>query len=405
MSTLRLLIKGLRFGTRAKKRFIPFLVVYIFLSIVTIFLVGQFDPAQQEDLLSDKGVVVTAANWDVVTLQAADSIFSTYKARGDVEAVLYFRYINFGPSLRIFGIDTRYTWAWNDVRPNTLAKGHFISHRGQAMVSEDFSLDALTVGSTKAFVHAGIGTVLSFGTGANDPNAINVKIVGQFKKSPRAAEDTREWIILSKKDFESLVGILGLNQNTDVYVRDVVILAAGNSLLSAFFGKDVYETVDQIANQVTSDISGNSAWDNTPTYTKRADKLQKRTFAVFAAVVGIFGTLFVSIIYSYLITRFRNREMAILKAIGYKSRQIQIIVLGEIINVALGGFIIGLLLFQLVIYVQAVFLYNQIYYRWVLTSVTSFLALLAIVIFSIPGFLILSRRSLSIRPIEILRQM
>ena len=115
---------------------------------------------------------------------------------------------------------------------------------------------------------------------------------------------------------------------------------------------------------------------------------------------GIFGTFMVSTLYSYLITRFRRREVAVLKAMGYNKWSVRTVVLSEILVVAVTGFLIGL------IAIQAFFYFSSpgSYVFWIMFSPTAVLSFLAVVLSSIPGFLLITTRILGVRPIEIFRQ-
>ena len=111
-------------------------------------------------------------------------------------------------------------------------------------------------------------------------------------------------------------------------------------------------------------------------------------------------TFVVSTLYSYIITRFRRREVAILKTMGYSKLHVRIAVLTEIILVAVVGFLTGLATIQLFI----IFTKTGAYIHWIYNSPTAILAFFAVVASCIPGFLLITMRTLQVRPIEIFRQ-
>ncbi|MHA2156810.1 MAG: FtsX-like permease family protein, partial [Candidatus Hodarchaeales archaeon] len=132
----------------------------------------------------------------------------------------------------------------------------------------------------------------------------------------------------------------------------------------------------------------------------KSDKDELRNMMFLSLVFGLFGTFMVSTLYSYLITRFRRREVAVLKAMGYSKWSVRIVVLSEILVVAVTGFTLGLFSIQMFIYLtrSSAYVYN------IVISSTAILSFLAVVLSSVPGFILITTRILGVRPIEIFRQ-
>ena len=133
---------------------------------------------------------------------------------------------------------------------------------------------------------------------------------------------------------------------------------------------------------------------------KFTNKDEIRNMMFLSLIFGLFGTFVVSTLYSYLITRFRRREVAVLKAMGYSKWSVRIVVISEILVVAVTGFAIGLLGIQAFIYLTrtSAYVYN------IVISSTALLSFLAVVISCVPGFILITTRILGVRPIEIFRQ-
>ncbi|MFX0052368.1 MAG: hypothetical protein ACFE8U_13875, partial [Candidatus Hermodarchaeota archaeon] len=93
------------------------------LSGATIVLLSFFDNFSREGLLEHRGVVILADDMDTLTLTKAESDIGG--AVPGSEAVIYFKYINFGSNLRIFSINPKYHWAFDEIKPINLKSGHF----------------------------------------------------------------------------------------------------------------------------------------------------------------------------------------------------------------------------------------------------------------------------------------
>ena len=125
---------------------------------------------------------------------------------------------------------------------------------------------------------------------------------------------------------------------------------------------------------------------------------QNKDRDVITFIIGITMGLFVSVIYAYLMSRFRKDEIAVLKALGYSSRHIRIALLAEIMTISMLGFAIGTSIIQWYLLriteasVLAVFDWNVIIATFVI-----------VVIIDIPGTLFASRRMMKVTPLDVFR--
>ena len=389
-------MKSIVFSTRSRRRFFTFVMVFSILSGATIILISYFDNFSRAGLLTHKGVVVEASefgNPGAVTLsQARTEIGSISEA----EKIIYYKYIDFGTSLRIFSINSQYPWAFTDLKPNNLVAGQFPTESNQVLVSEDVLL-ALedSQGTTDLYTEPVVGTTFTiFTSGASTNSSFKLSVSGIFEKTEFIADDTREWIFVTESAFTTITNPSHLNlADEDIYVHSVTVIASGE-----VFQGSAYDNVDEIEAGLRTSI--NPAYFDDPDFTRKSDKEETRSMMFLSLTFGIIGTFMVSTLYSYLITRFRRREVAVLKAMGYNKWSVRIVVLSEILVVAITGFLIGLLAIQGYIYFSS----TSSYIYYIIFSPTAFLSFLTVVLSCVPGFLLITTRILGVRPIEIFRQ-
>ena len=404
MGLLKLLRKSIVFSTRSRRRFFTFVIVFAILSGATILLLSYFDNFARQELLTHRGVVLKATGFGTgpnIRLDAAETAIGQNVI--GAEAVIYFKYVNFGTSLRIFSIDPKYPWAFSEIKPNNLVSGSFPNSDDEVMVSEDIFValeDDEAGDDVYLFTKPVVGT--KFKLGEDIDSTFDLKVSGIFEKpeASTVATDTTptgtffEWILMTEDAFDLLVSSNHLDyDNDEIYVHSVSILATGD-FIQVFTGQ-TYDKVDTLASTYTN-LSGFQA----PTFTTKADKDETRNMMVLSLLFGLFGTFMVSTLYSYLITRFRRIEVAVLKAMGYSAWNVRIVVLSEILVVAITGYVIGLLAIQAYLYLVS----QGSYFFLIVFSSTAIFSFLAVVISCVPGFFLITFRILGVRPIEIFRQ-
>ncbi len=363
-----------------------------------------FESFDRQDLLRHRGIVVTASNWDTATESDADNLIKQVKGLNDNVKIMKIRYINFGSDFRIFGIDPELEWANPDVSPTRILEGRYVSGSGEVMVSDTFLIPSTNnLNGFQFYSDSSVGDTIYISSNVtqtqNDQKSgMAFKVVGKFATTGDILEDlksnNRRWMVMSNDDLDNLIDRY-LGNSVTIYVRHIVFIVQGALILDS----SPYDTVNKIGVSATDAVSGSTIWEN-PVYTPKSDKIEERNLRFLALIAGFVGTLIVATMYSYLISRFRRMEVAILKAIGYQRKHVLTFLLGEIISVSVIGFLIGLG------FVQAWLLINResAYVQWILISPLSASSFFAVVILSIPGFLLLSTRIFKVRPIEIFRQ-
>ncbi|MFX1284539.1 MAG: ABC transporter permease [Promethearchaeota archaeon] len=403
MGIFKLFLKSVVFSTRSKRRFFPFVIIFCILSCATIILLYNFDNFSREGLLIHRGVVVEVSTLGTVDYSEAKT--AIVPNIPGAEAVIYYRYVDFGNNLRICSISTKYKWAFSEIKPNDLVSGSFPENDRETLVSDKLLLtisDEEGTPAVRIFTKPVVGA--KFKIGISNETTFELKVSGIFRKPdpPSNIASGREWILIPEDSFETLIGGQNLDYgDAQINVHSISIIASGD-----VFSGASYSNVDRIA----ASLDGLGTEYRSPIYTSKTDKDAQRNMMFLSLLFGIFGTFMVSTLYSYLITRFRRREVAVLKAMGYSGWDVRIVVLCEILVVAITGFIIGLGAIQGYVWFirPSTYFYQFINFSYNLPfltpSLTAILSFLAVVLSCIPGFFLITIRILSVRPIEIFRQ-
>jgi hypothetical protein len=249
MGIYRLLLKSIVFSTRSKRRFIPFVIVFGLLSGATIILLYNFDNFSREKLLVHRGVVIKSASLDLVDLPTAQLDIGISDADTRTSAVIYYRYLNFA-SLRIFSMNPKYPWAFDEISPTDLKTGSFPKSNKDVLISEDAQL-ALedNLGGVSIYTKPVVGTTFKIGT--NPEVSIELRVCGIYRKSTEIENDLQEWIFITEETFTTLKDSYLELPDDQVYVHSVSIIASGD-----FISGNVYNNVDTLYDEVYNDING-----------------------------------------------------------------------------------------------------------------------------------------------------
>jgi hypothetical protein len=252
MGQLKLLTKSIVFSTRSRRRFFTFVAVFAILSGATIILLNYFDGFSRQELLDQKGIVLKASTFGTpgaLTLAEAQTSLGINDGQSlsGASKVIFYKYINFGSSLRVFSIDPHYPWAFTDLKPNNLAQGSFPSSSYKALVSEDLLLP-LQDSESGNFIYTKPGIGTTFTVGSSSDSEYELKISGIFKKPPIALQDpeAREWIFVTETAFNRLINdeYLGFSES-EIFVHSVTVIASAD-----LFGEKTYTNVDQLTSEL-----------------------------------------------------------------------------------------------------------------------------------------------------------
>lgn len=404
MGSLRVARKSAFFALRARKRLIVFVIIFGMLSGATLLLVGTFDSYNKQNLLDQRGVFIREQSPASINSTQYRSINTALdqnldEGKYEIHPVRYFNYPagSLSSYMRVVGIDHNAPWAFSEVKPNSIKSGRFIRSSDEAMVNEGFKvpLNWTEAGLSSMFASLQVDNSITF-EGNQDQMTLEVK--GVFKESPRMQQS---WLVISNDAFDDLITLLGKSSSIDVFYSEVSYIAAGG-MFEVLFG-DAYDTVADIADalgELRADTSTYGNWDFN--FKEKPVKAEARDQDLLSFVVGAVGGLIVATLYAYLITRFRRREVAILKAIGFNARNVRITLLAEILTVAFLGFLAATLVIEGYIRLTAGSEYIASLFTMPYTTIL--ISGSVVVVTCIPGFLLISWRILSVRPIEIFKE-
>lgn len=120
--------------------------------------------------------------------------------------------------------------------------------------------------------------------------------------------------------------------------------------------------------------------------------------------------LFLSTFYAILISQFRQRDMSILKCIGWGNNDVMILIVGEVLLVTLVSFLVLLQISFEILGIFAYFfsgvpaIFQGVVDFIVIQPVSLFTTFFVILAFQIPGLFIAQRRAISVPPMKALRE-
>ena len=371
-------MKGLLFATRPKRRVGAFALSFAFLSALTFISISLAEQSWTVDLRRDTAVWITQRDWETARTSDADDVLA---ALGDVEPVdkiVRVRYVNYR-DMHVFGVDVSSPWASEFINPGkVLEGGRFIrARKGEALTAGFFRC---TDGSLR--VSPAQGSRLTLMAGEEEKE---LKVVGELSVKGHS----KPCVVLSQDDFESVAP-----QRGAVYVHEIVLLARGSATLPSLFGNP-YDNVAQIRDRLRQKAAALSEryWQRPASGAETGGKSVSAA-RLAMLVVGVLGGFLVSLTYGYTISRFRMREAAVLKAIGYSSWQVGLMLVAEVVLVAGVGCFAGLA------GVRAYFLRALPSF----VSTPALLTLLVVFFLNVLGFFLVAMKAASVQPMALFRQ-
>ncbi len=380
-AAIRIFLKGLVFATRPRRRVAAFAASFVILSALTFISISLAEQSWTVDLRRDTAVWIAQEDWNTAREDDARAVVATLGDFKPVEEIAYVRYLEEGGT-RIFGVDVSHAWASEMVSPGKIARGRYLrSESGEAVTA-----GYLRCSDGGWHASPSVGSRLSLESRVGD-KPMSFTVVGEI----RDYEGTKPWIILSRADFDAIK-----SERTKVYVHELIFLARGSATLPGIFGNP-YENVRQIHKRLgeMAPVISERNWDPR---TIRYDDTEKRSISgarLAMLIAGVLGGFIVSLMYGYIISRFRMREAAVLKAMGYASWQVGILLVAEVVLVAGVGCVLGL------VGVRAYFMSAALPS---FVSMPAFLTLLVIFLLNCLGFFLVSMKAASVRPMELFRR-
>jgi ABC-type antimicrobial peptide transport system permease subunit len=406
MGLLRVFKKSVRFTFRTKRRFLVFLIIFGIVSTLIAFNIDELDKLQTDDLLDQKGIITERVEGSNITYTQANALYSDIVDKASelnipLQSSDIYLYKELDNYLRAHTIEIEHPWANDFAKPSLIQNGRYPESIDEIMVPQG-SYQNLNVTSNGQTVT--IRTQLTVGQKltliGNNGDQIDLKIVGTFDGSKHdivgGEDNINLWLFMDTDMFKQVIELFGYSlQDTLAYSTTYVV--DGLILLP-----ETYDKVDELNQAIKPLLTSNDAlygnWKNTaetlPIDQTKTDSRQIMVNLAFAAIGGII----LSILFAYLISRFRRREIAILKAMGYGHGAVRMALYGELITIAFLGFSVGLGSAQSLLFYLSDF-DNNSFIRWQ-AVLASFVIM---VIIALPGMFLVSRRILGVSPAEAFR--
>ncbi len=406
MGFFRIISRSSKFAVRVKKRFILLLLIYAIIAGFVGALVDDLDSYQTSDLLDQRGVYIEQAEEFSVTGTQGSALVSALNSATlgySLDDIQMYKYAQLDNQLRIYSFDLSRPWLHPNLNPDIVKTGSFPSSVGEALVpmgdiQKRNSTNGAVIESTIA-----VGSEFTFTTGANE---VTIRVSGIMDPSDYVGSENDDlWFFVDDSTFNDILALYGLDPEADTFVHSmaipIVIEGSGIPLFDIPTDKD-YENVADLEQTIQQDYlpddvtygNFNKNAETSPIDVKQKNRLQ--SLLTFVVAVG-FGALFV-FLFGMLIAKFRKREIAILKAMGYTRGSIQLSLVTEIFTDAIIGFTVGMGLIQLALLYMSDFEPSTLF-----RPVSVWISFLIVVLMSLPGTFIITWRSLGVSPMTIFR--
>lgn len=413
MGVLRIIRYGTEFSFRTKRIFI-FILFFFSLTFVTLYAMNEISRENTDLVLSQKTVILQQNSDFSVTAQEANSIASNFPTSKNTIFVMRYIYIQ-SLQMKIFSLDLRQPWANTIVQPNEIKQGSYITNGGnlgnssRVMYQALASRDLISLGNlSSSIAMSNTYSVNSIQKFSKANSIFDLKIVGLFDKNTNPGYNpTENWVLMPDSGFSALVTFLGIPAN-QVYAYQIIVVAHGYSetLASILFGNSlsIVKQDIQIATQNTGSLF---TLQFSP---KRAEVLTQAQSTDLILFIGVIGSPVVATLYAFIISRFRTREMAVLKAVGYSNRNVLVMILTEILTVSIIGFFLSVAGLQIILALNSQYNLHSTYvpFIWnpfvsIFPSMTAILTFIFVVVSNIFGFAIISQKTIKVRPVELFK--
>lgn len=411
MGVLRIVRYGTEFSFRTRRIFF-FIIFFIALTGVTLYSVNEISRENTDQLILQKVVVFQEKTPFTASVADANALAQQFSVRSNHVYVMRYIYIS-SLKMKIFSADLTQPWANNIVKPDEIRSGSYLSTSSdignntyQALASRNLiTLGNITGTNTVQMYNTfSVGSVQTF---TKATGSFNLKIVGLYDKKLDVPTN-ENWLIIPNSVFDGLVNFLGVQ--TSVYAYQVVIVASGYSetLAGLILGSSI-SNVNQ-NNKLAQSVNQQNQYFSLNTYPQIDQVQSQATSTDLILLIGLIGSPIVATMYAFIISRFRTREMAVLKAVGYSNRNVQIMILTEIAVVSVIGFLISVFGLQILLAMNSEYTLNTTYVPLIwnpfvslIPSGTAIATFLFVVISNIVGFFIISYRTIRVQPIELFK--
>ncbi|MDH5646895.1 MAG: ABC transporter permease, partial [Candidatus Heimdallarchaeota archaeon] len=239
-----------------------------------------------------------------------------------------------------------------------------------------------------------VGQTITFEKDGFD--SLEYLIVGTFQLSKHNNQNNdRLWIFTDGSQLEPLMNIFS-RTTADVYTYMLSFTVEGQ-ILQDETHQQMQILSSKISELITEEIYGD--WKIQPSSHPDEQTVTQARQILLNLGIWIVGGAIISILFAWIISRFRRREVAILKSMGYSNRHVRSTLIAEILTISFLGFVFGIGSTQSYLFYLSDFSVGAIL-RWQ-AALWSFVIM---VVITIPGMVLASLRVLRISPAEAFRQ-
>jgi ABC-type antimicrobial peptide transport system permease subunit len=400
MGLFRVFKRSIRFTTRSKRRFLVFLLIFAIVSTFVAFFVDGIDTKQTDEFLKQKGVVLDEISEFSVSYSQGSLLLDNIldlpnNGRSPIEDSASYHYADLDQTLRIFSFELDRPWMSSVVNPSLILTGRYPRLANEILVPKgSFQLRNSSSGITlKSDIV--IGQSIEFD---DNDTPIKLQVVGTFDNSKILIPlelKSQLWLFM---DFTLFENVLDLYSKTlsDSFTYSMSIVVPGEVLNPTTY--DAIETLKEEIDEIISAGTTSSYGTWWPSRALTEDEKNNSYKDLVSLGFAVVGGIVLSLMFSFLITRFRRREIAVLKALGYSNSSVRTTLIAEIIVTSVVGFVIGLGSAQGIL-----FYFSGLNQSSLLRGISMLYSFIINVVIALPGMFLVSRRILKISPAEAFR--
>ncbi len=374
------------------------------------FFVNTLDSYVTTNYLDQRGMFLTQSTTYGVTQAEGNKLIDAVrvlKVNYSIQDAVLYRYFDVGNNLRIFSLNLSNPWLNPWINPSLVIDGSFPSSTNQALIPYG---DVQVQQSNGVFISSTVAVGSKFSVWDTPPNATNAvpkvsfTVSGLFDGAKFGSGKRNSlWVFVPDFGFDKLIAAFGISaSNVYVYSASITVKTQNPIIPSSSDYDHVADLKQKITDTILNQPSQFGKWVQVAQSTIR-EKKEKSNLDLSSFFYGLIGGAVLVAMYSYLLSRLRSREVAILKAMGYSNNAIRLALIGEILTTSLSGFIVGILSVNgILIYLSLQDLGNfrtSALLRWE-SILASFLI---VVLFTLIGILIVTWKALRVSPMNLFR--
>jgi ABC-type antimicrobial peptide transport system permease subunit len=407
MGNFRVFTRSVKFTTRTKRRFIVFLLIFALTATFIAFFVNQFDQYQTNDYLDQRGVLLRQLQDYSVTGTEGKNLIDDIVEHNfdfDLDILFQYQYVDLDNSLRLYSFDINNPWLHRVLNPAFVISGSFPSSTNELLITHG---DVQLRNSTNGVLiesSVAVGSVFNF---INEDDSYEVSISGTIDSVGFSAKsDSRMlWMFAAQQTFEEILDFYGLDLFEDTFTHSIAITVSieGTGIPLLDIPNEIdYANVEDLGRELQLNFIPNTVeygeFQNEVVFSTVSVKNDSRISDLIGLLFAVIGGIMMITIFSYLLSKFRKREIAILKAMGYSSTSIRLSLTAEIVAIAFLGFVFG------TGSAQGLLFYNSGFKRSILLRPQALIiSFLIVVLVTLPGMFIATSRALNVSPMEVFR--